>query len=121
LLSDLIRAKIPEDLANKITTELTAEAEEAKAIIKAAMKGEKGKVPTVVVNKYKHTIDLYLSNDRNNLLKLNHEHYSKLSVLWRLAHDSDAKHIEEPLTIGSKEEKVFHDDLYSLVCRYVSL
>jgi len=120
-LADLIRAKIPEETAKKITSELTAEAEEAKVLIKAAMKGEKGKVPSVVVNKFKHTIDLFLSNDKHNLLKLNHEHYNKLCVLWRLAHDSDTKHIGEPLTSGSKEEKVFHDDLYSLVSRYCSL
>jgi anion-transporting ArsA/GET3 family ATPase len=113
--------EISEEEALKITKELVKEADESKAIIKAAMKGEKGRVPVVIVNKYKHTIDLALSNDKMNLLKLNHEHYNKLSALWRLAHDKDSKHIGEPLASGSKEEKVFHDDLYSLVLRYVTL
>lgn len=121
LQSDLIRAEISEEEALKITKELVKEADESKAIIKAAMKGEKGRVPVVIVNKYKHTIDLMLSNDKSNLLKLNHEHYNKLSALWRLAHDKDSKHIGEPLASSSKEEKLFHDDLYSLVLRYVTL
>ena len=62
-----------------------------------------------------------MSNDKTNLLKLNHEHYNKLSALWRLAHDKTSNHIGEAIESGSKEEKVFHDDLYSLISRYYTL
>ncbi len=70
--------KIPDEQAENIAQLLTEETNDAKRKLEAAMKGEKDKVPHVVVNKYKHTVDLFMSNDRNQLLKLNNEHYNKL-------------------------------------------
>ena len=61
----------------------------------------------VEITHHRHTIDVSINASR--LLKLNHNHYSKLKALWRGGRG------------GGDDTVLFHDDLYVLLARYFTI
>ena len=136
LKSDLVRASIPGNDADKIvkamckhislaTDEVKRHDSGARQLLGGTSGGQQ-----VVVQRHRHTLDVFLSpgkkgqrRTKKQILKLNHEHYAKLCALWRIhtlkaTQADDAKQLLEP---NSALEHRFHQDLYSLLARYYAL
>jgi phosphorylated CTD-interacting factor 1 len=82
--------------------------------------GEKNPSQVMVVH-HRHTLDLCLSENRRHILKMNHEHYSKLLTLWRLNRRAVGEQISDSEQINDNDKLTFHNDLYSLLARYYSI
>jgi phosphorylated CTD-interacting factor 1 len=108
LKEDLMRATIDEVDAERIVVRMYENTAAATQDMAAKAKEFTRKPPPhqVQIARHKHTLDLFLT--KKHILKLNHEHYEKLSVLWKL-------------TRQKEDDTEFHDDLYSLLARYYSI
>ena len=137
LKSDLLRASIPPKDVDRIIKAMckhislaTGEVQRHDLQVRKLV-GKTTGGKQVVVQRHRHTLDLFLSRggekgqckSKKRILKLNHDHYAKLCALWRIhtlkeTRVHDVKRLLEP---SSELEHRFHEDLYSLLARYYAL
>ena len=124
LKADLVRASMDPNNAERIVCTLyksTAAASQDVLIQRNNLERGKRTPSQVLVVHHRHTLDLCLSDNRRHILKMNHEHYSKLLALWRLNRRNIGEQVSEIDQINDNDKLMFHNDLYSLLARYYSI
>jgi phosphorylated CTD-interacting factor 1 len=105
IVRDLVRASI--DLKRALNISRAVQSKARELLGKRNNKNSSSSNDTVLIKKHRHTSDIKFGKSSKRILKINHEHYNKLSDLWSLYnHDNNT------------DTKLFHEHLYMMLSRY---